>query len=306
MFNRLSRRSAFTLIELLVVIAIIAILAAILFPVFAQAKEAAKKTAILSNVKQLGTSFAMYNADYDDLMPIAMIKTAAGAWSPGTVADTPANWRSASATFIDRHSAHWANSIQPYVKNWGLYELPGFMKENFGITTGLRIPSTTGVTMNGLLQSWSTTAVTEPSRLTMVWLGRGKHNYAGFANSQPTLRCTSTVGSCMFNPGGSPDSGVTDAGIGQFGHVFGVPPAGTQSYWAYSQGIVSVRTDTSAKFKKIGTNGPGIVQNVEDPFRTYNANGVPVDRWNCRLGTATVGYWCQMRPDFTFNFNDYN
>lgn len=61
---------AFTLIELLVVIAIIAILAAILFPVFAQAKEAAKKTADLSNAKQIGLANKMYLADYDDTMPI--------------------------------------------------------------------------------------------------------------------------------------------------------------------------------------------------------------------------------------------
>ncbi len=306
MNHRNHKGSAFTLIELLVVIAIIAILAAILFPVFAQAKEAAKKTAMLSNVKQLGTSFAMYNADYDDLMPLSMIKTAAGAWAPTTVADTPADWRTTSATFIQRHSTHWANSIQPYVKNYAMYELPGFLKENFGVTTGLKNPYTTGVTMNGLLHSWSATNIVEPSRLTMIWLGRGKHNYQGFANSQPTLRCSSVGGNCIFNPGGSPDSGVTDAGIGTFGHIFGVPPAGTQSFWVYSQGIVSVRTDTSAKFRKLGTNGAGTVQNVDDPFATYLANGVPSSRWNCRLGTATVGYWCQMRPDFTFNFNDYN
>jgi prepilin-type N-terminal cleavage/methylation domain-containing protein len=61
-------RRGFTLIELLVVIAIIAILAAILFPVFAQAKQAAKKTASLSNLKQVGTATLLYLGDYDDTM----------------------------------------------------------------------------------------------------------------------------------------------------------------------------------------------------------------------------------------------
>ncbi len=63
-----SFKSGFTLIELLVVIAIIAILAAILFPVFAQAKAAAKKTQALSNLKQIGTALHIYVADYDDTL----------------------------------------------------------------------------------------------------------------------------------------------------------------------------------------------------------------------------------------------
>ncbi len=65
-YSRRMRSRAFTLIELLVVIAIIAILAAILFPVFAQAKAAAKKTSCLSNQRQLGIALSMYMSDYDE------------------------------------------------------------------------------------------------------------------------------------------------------------------------------------------------------------------------------------------------
>src|SRR5512141_1598055 len=64
-----SNKTAFTLIELLVVIAIIAILAAILFPVFAQAREKARQAMCESTLKQLGTAFAMYASDYDSTFP---------------------------------------------------------------------------------------------------------------------------------------------------------------------------------------------------------------------------------------------
>ncbi len=63
-------RAGFTLIELLVVIAIIAVLAAILFPVFAQAREKARQTACLSNLKQMGTAVMMYSLDYDETLPL--------------------------------------------------------------------------------------------------------------------------------------------------------------------------------------------------------------------------------------------
>src|SRR5688572_31305139 len=90
-------KRAFTLIELLVVIAIIAILAAILFPVFAQAKAAAKKTADLSNIKQITTASHIYLSDYDDILPLQAGRTQAGFWNYNSRALVPADW----STLID-------------------------------------------------------------------------------------------------------------------------------------------------------------------------------------------------------------
>src|ERR1700728_718732 len=98
----LRKCKAFTLIELLVVIAIIALLAAILFPVFAQAREKARATACLSNLKQMGLGLIMYTQDYDEEMPPAWI---------GFNATNPA----ASVGFPG--TARWMDVEQPYVKN---------------------------------------------------------------------------------------------------------------------------------------------------------------------------------------------
>ncbi len=84
--ENLSRR-AFTLIELLVVIAIIAILAAILFPVFAQAKDAAKKSVGISNVKQLGLGYALYVGDVDDTYPQSVTERTSPNYATATSAD---------------------------------------------------------------------------------------------------------------------------------------------------------------------------------------------------------------------------
>jgi prepilin-type N-terminal cleavage/methylation domain-containing protein/prepilin-type processing-associated H-X9-DG protein len=81
-------RRGFTLIELLVVIAIIAILAAILFPVFAKAREKARQTSCLSNEKQIALAILMYAQDYDELLPIHCYWTSIGNW-PWPVVITP-------------------------------------------------------------------------------------------------------------------------------------------------------------------------------------------------------------------------
>jgi len=95
----MSRRAGFTLIELLVVIAIIAILAAILFPVFARAREKARQTSCLSNLKQLGLATDMYCQDYDECTPIAYSGVS---WWYFT----------------------WKERIFPYVKNYQIFNCP--------------------------------------------------------------------------------------------------------------------------------------------------------------------------------------
>ena len=95
-------KRAFTLIELLVVIAIIAILAAILFPVFAQAKEAAKKTSCLSNDKQMATALFMYAGDSDD-----------------TLCQT--SWESDA---LHPYQVHWSFLMQPYIKSYDMFRCP--------------------------------------------------------------------------------------------------------------------------------------------------------------------------------------
>lgn len=102
-------RRAFTLIELLVVIAIIAILAAILFPVFAQAKAAAKKTAALSNVKQMGVGLQMYNADNDDGYPTWSDYQGVYSNRNGTMTGIPIP--------ADTVANYWDAHLNPYVKS---------------------------------------------------------------------------------------------------------------------------------------------------------------------------------------------
>src|ERR1700747_1676529 len=111
--RELSQKSAFTLIELLVVIAIIAILAAILFPVFAQAKEAAKKTSCLSNTKQIALGLYMYAGDFDDTLPNTSWEQDPAGFENG-ISYNPQN---PNGTY----QVHWTFLIQPYVRNYNIF-----------------------------------------------------------------------------------------------------------------------------------------------------------------------------------------
>lgn len=119
------RKRAFTLIELLVVIAIIAILAAILFPVFAQAKLAAKKAADLSNTKQLALCASIYTTDTDDVLPVLWINYF-------------------TCTPLDPNGAcnfrqMWQFMMYPYIKNFDILTAPGETKTGNTTTDAFNI-----------------------------------------------------------------------------------------------------------------------------------------------------------------------
>ncbi len=120
-----SVRRGFTLIELLVVIAIIAILAAILFPVFAKAREQARKTACLSNMKQIGLAMFMYAQDYDEVL------------APRYGGSDPSDYEFVGTVGYQKT---WKSLFVPYIKNKDVYRCPS----NDAAQHGTLVNSTNG------------------------------------------------------------------------------------------------------------------------------------------------------------------
>jgi prepilin-type N-terminal cleavage/methylation domain-containing protein len=106
-----SKDRGFTLIELLVVVAIISLLAAILFPVFARARENARRASWMSNLKQLGLGFMMYTQDYDEMLPRNAITLSAPQIYPSSTTKGGTTWL-------------WWHMIYPYVKNTQVFICP--------------------------------------------------------------------------------------------------------------------------------------------------------------------------------------
>ncbi len=142
-------KKAFTLIELLVVIAIIAILAAILFPVFAQAKLAAKKTADLSNFNQIGKAIMLYANDHDD------------------------------HSLVNDHEAgiNWYESLYPYMKSKDAFRTPAYTRAPvFDEEQGMEVLPASDYSLNGIFSHGaSMTISSSPSEQIIVALRNVKH-----------------------------------------------------------------------------------------------------------------------------------
>jgi len=190
--RRNQSRSGFTLIELLVVIAIIAILAAILFPVFQKVRENARRTACLSNLKQIGLGIVQYNQDYDEKEP-----PGANIYGSGT---------------------GWAAQVYPYLKSIAVYQCPddsgvGSRASSYGMNANFAInnygaPATPGYAANtGPPTSHALSDFVAPSNTVMLF---EVTNSAGYDVSNVTGASANGFDSDEQNTGGSP----TGLGVG--------------------------------------------------------------------------------------------
>jgi len=289
------KRAAFTLIELLVVIAIIAILASILFPVFAQAREKARQTSCASNLKQWGTGVLMYVQDWDETFPLAWGTDpglAGGAPSVTLNHPVPPNWRPSAPVGSARYNVgiqNWANTTQPYIKNYGIYRCPSTedtrlagLDADYNGAVVTPVPIT--YSYNGLLHQYPQAGVNHPAFIPMFWEGRGKAAVEGFALHNPLLTdCTETgaqgAQNCYYKPRPDPASCACGTGPGATGNAFGISGSiwvhGKVQNWLYTDGHVAVK-------KGLGTvPSPGSTDYRVDPYTGYDANGIPGFVWGC-------------------------
>lgn len=260
-------KKAFTLIELLVVIAIIAILAAILFPVFAQAKLAAKKTGDLSNLKQLNTSIQIYLADYDDTCPLTI---------PGNLGTSlftmPSN-RTATTNPGVRDS-FYGNSIHPYVKSWQMFNGPAATNtwEPFGAQTPKPIVDF-GYTMNTYLGGWTATASENPAMVVSYWNGLSNYRIPGFGVSYP-LYVTADVGFLGATSYGGQYYTFKATGascVSSIGYFGGTGPFSNGAWKenTFGRGANMAYLDGHAKFAKFGGADYPYVVNADGSWGSY-------------------------------------
>jgi len=240
----MKNRRAFTLIELLVVIAIIAILAAILFPVFAQAKTAAKKANSLSNIKQLALSSYMYTTDFDDIYPSTQ-EDAGGymIWFPGD--NLPLGWNDPNAT------QNWAQEILPYVKSLPIYVNPAAPKISNNIYGVVDVSNGGNATYdyNGALSRKSATSI---GAIAEVIILQGTDATSRDAYIQPTpfggqLADGSLVNGNVHSPSGTPVCNGID--LNWMGAGFG-----DGDNYGFADGHAKFLKRMGVKFKNYGIN----------------------------------------------------
>ena len=203
--------SAFTLIELLVVIAIIAILAAILFPVFARARENARRSSCQSNLKQIGLGVLQYVQDYDESYPPTAINN--------------------SGPYSSSRPFAWCDALQPYLKSTQIYQCPSESTGQGTLVSG----DYTDYFYNSLMSRTNQSVLSETSRTILIGESKSKPARAALNGCGSANIAGSAVPMC------GPDSRVqtlTNTGGGFTGDTADVRRHLEGGNWAFADGHV--------------------------------------------------------------------
>lgn len=279
------RRKGFTLIELLVVIAIIAILAAILFPVFARAREAARKTQCVSNTRQLGTAFMGYIQDWDERFPMSIYQ----AVRPGSTQP---------CLFTVFHA------INPYIKNVQIMDCPSEPKAmdvrlGFQPVAGGMCPTGAGtlseLQYSGYIANWCLVEDGNVQALGLVTNGTVSQAQLDYSVNTSVMYdgALSTVATGMDSYGNGRHSELVVASFAD-GHA-GVVKFRQRRNAAGNPFVFTNPTiDNKTAFVfDVVEDGPYRWQNVTRTIPKYNLRGLaaqdPIGRWcwRCPLGAAT-------------------
>jgi prepilin-type N-terminal cleavage/methylation domain-containing protein len=304
----------FTLIELLVVIAIIAILAAILFPVFAQAKMAAKKTQAISNVKNVTTATMIYLSDSDDTFPLAHIIMPGGLTSYNRFIPTPQTLATAYTTAggLDALGGFYSNSLRPYIKSEQIWNDPVAQSTttvyNLSITsgTGSSTPpppagtSSYSYAMNGLLTSYNATSVAAPAGL-ILFSQDGMRKTPGCWFANPAMYCPNNSAACVYQKATSTCG--TNATVNGDASFFSRSTGGL-GFDTYNRQWVVSFADGHAKTRRIGVYSTGKTDPRVDPMASYGGTDGKVTSTMTRWYSAENAGGCHaymFRPDLDFS-----
>jgi hypothetical protein len=240
----------------------------------AEVREAQKRC--LGNMKQLGTAFLLYLADYDDMYPRASVQGSDGAW----LWNMPMPHRTLPMLADRSAYPEWAPAIYPYLRNSTVFYCP--LSRIEGTPPTDRETLQVGYTYNGLLHQLHAVYIAAPAELMIAWEGLGDKRFADRYYSNPQLRCDDRNVPCRFQSAGGPP-GVMFAPAGKMTiHISG-------TNFAYA--------DAHAEWHRVGLQvssgspGPPFTDVRVDPFTGYDADGNPGWAWHLGLHPA------RFRPD---------